>query len=1118
MANRQLELIAVPPDEAARYRIRTDLDTTLFVEAGAGSGKTTALVSRVLALIQSGVPLGEIAAITFTEKAGNELRDRLRRELEAAGPAPIVRDALDVLDGAPIGTLHSFAQRLLSENPVEAGLPPAVEVLDEVTSGLEFERRWVAFRDELLADPGLERTILLFTAAGARDDALRVLAMAFDDNWDLVAERVPPAAPEPPPIAALVGPAVSALRAACARAGECTTDGDSMVKRLGEISGMLDEIEAAPTEYDVLDALGRAPSFKVAKCGDQRRWPDLPALRALVAAAGDQLAIARRDVTAACARRLGSAVRGFTLAAAAERRAAGRLEFHDLLVLARSLVGDPAVAGRLHQRYRHLLLDEFQDTDPIQVELAVRIAAVAGSRAPDVPWAAVEVRPAQLFVVGDPKQSIYRFRRADISMFIAAKRRFGEERGATVELTANFRTVAPVIDWVNDVFRVLMEDKGEHEVPSQPDYVPLDAMRAAAPTGPAVAVAGPQAHPRATTAAELRRAEAASVAATVNTALEEGWSVDGDGDGWRPARLGDITILVPARTSLPFLEDALDAAGIPFRAESSSLVYATRAVRDLLLVLRAVDDPTDSLRTVAALRTPLLGCGDDDLFRFKVEWHGTWSFQVPQPATVPAGDPVARGLAYLGSLFEARRWAAPSELLMRIAEERLAFELGFAEGRPRDVWRRLRFVIDQARAWSEATGGSVRDYLHWVDQQTAEGSRVSESVLPETDDDAVRIMTIHAAKGLEFPITIVSGLTSGPGGRTASAQVVFPPRGEPGYRFGKAVETAEFTAWTPIDEQMEFHERIRLLYVACTRARDHLVVSLHRKARATPPAQRAMTNAELLVDGIGVERLEAMAVVGEQAVGRAAPLVVPAAPIVDFDTWRAERDAALARSRRPGTVSATALTAEGAPDAGSDHEPMSTDAGLEKRPRDLDLPPWLKGRYGTAVGRAVHGVLQTVDLARGTGVAAAVAAQCEAEAIPERAADVEQLVRAALGSVSIVEAAASPHWREVYACTPVGDRLLEGYVDLLYRTRAGLVVVDYKTASTADLDTRMLTYRTQGASYALTVEAATGEPVVRVTFVFLTAAGAVERDLPDLAGAVADVRAQILAGRDVEAG
>src|SRR5204862_4122957 len=131
---------------------------------------------------------------------------------------------------------------------------------------------------------------------------------------------------------------------------------------------------------------------------------------------------------------------------------------------------------------------------------------------------------------------------------------------------------------------------------------------------------------------------------------------------------------------------------------------ATRAVRDLLMVLRAVDHPTNTMHTVAALRTPLLGCGDDDLFRFKVEARGTWSYLVPQRETVPADDPVGAGLAYLATLYEERRWRAPSELLDRIARDRRALELGFAEGRARDVWRRLRFVIDQARAWSEATG------------------------------------------------------------------------------------------------------------------------------------------------------------------------------------------------------------------------------------------------------------------------------------------------------------------------------------------------------------------------------------------------------------------------------
>jgi len=212
-------------------------------------------------------------------------------------------------------------------------------------------------------------------------------------------------------------------------------------------------------------------------------------------------------------------------------------------------------------------------------------------------------------------------------------------------------------------------------------------------------------------------------------------------------------------------------------------------------------------------------------------------------------------------------------------------------------------------------------------------------------------------------------------------------------------------------------------------------------------------------------------------------------------------------------VAATALTDEGAHD--SEGVP---DAGLQKRPRDIDLPPWLKGRYGTAVGRAVHGVLQTIDLATGTGLDEAVSAQCEAEAVPNRADDVRRLALSALDSPSVREAASCPHWREVYACTPIGGRLLEGYIDLLYRGPNGLVVVDHKTAATSDpeeLDRRVEGYRIQGASYALTVGASTDEPVVRVTFLFLTPGGAVERHLSNLDEAVAQVRGLVSAGQEV---
>jgi ATP-dependent exoDNAse (exonuclease V) beta subunit len=197
------------------------------------------------------------------------------------------------------------------------------------------------------------------------------------------------------------------------------------------------------------------------------------------------------------------------------------------------------------------------------------------------------------------------------------------------------------------------------------------------------------------------------------------------------------------------------------------------------------------------------------------------------------------------------------------------------------------------------------------------------------------------------------------------------------------------------------------------------------------------------------------------------------------------------------------------------------DPGLQKRPRDLDLPPWLKGRYGTAVGRAVHGVLQTVDLATGQGLDDAVAAQCQAEAVPERAPEVRRLVQDALGSAIVRAAADAPHWREVYACTPLGDRLLEGYVDLLYRGGDGLVVVDHKTSASndpAELDRRVEGYRLQGAAYAVAVGRATGEAVTRVVFLFLTPHGAVERELSDLPGAMEDVERLMAAGQELVTG
>jgi len=1094
---------------------RDGLAETLFVEAGAGSGKTKSLVDRVVALVLRGVPLRHIAAITFTEKAAAELRDRIRLRLEARhrDPATPAQDAarcaeaLRDVDAAAISTLHAFAQRILTEHPIEAELPPNVDVLDEVASEIAFEERWRAFRDELLDDPALERTLLLADALGVGLDGIRQLAVEFDANWDLATDpdRVPWQADEPPALD--VHPCLAIVDELEAARASCTDPSDTLLPHLEAIAGFGGALRGAADEYETLGWLAGDDGRGHLNAGRASNWPEPD--KATLQQHMRDLRRARDEacagITAAVLQRLAVEARTFVIRCAGERRREGRLEFHDLLVMARQLLrGEHGTAVRhaLRERYQRLLLDEFQDTDPIQIELAVLIAsphAIAGQQ----PWDQVEVDPGRLFFVGDPKQSIYRFRRADIALFLRARGRFAAEPVEPVRLTTNFRTTPPIVAWVNHVFGRLIQPAEA----SQPEYQPLapSPLRTAAPCGPGVALLGIEPLDRAVHAADdVRAAEARAVADTITRAVTEPWQIldraAGEPDRWRDCELGDITVLLPARTSLPMLEDALDRYGIAYRAESSSLVYSTREVRDLMAAMRAVADPTDALALVTALRSALFGCGDDDLVTWKARHGGGWNLRAPLPEDAPEDHPVRVALRLLRSLHDRGPWTTPSELLDTLCRERRLFELGYAQGRPRDLWRRLRFVIDQARAWHQAEGGTLREYLDWARMQASESARVAETILPESDDDSVRIMTIHASKGLEFPVTILSGLSTGSRRPRSGVQVVWPPDGAVGIKASASVTTPQYDDFKPIDEQMDHHERLRLLYVAATRAQDHLVVSLFRKSRAHAPDHPSkLTSAELLAEAT------------EQAPGQvsltgtSAARPTPARPagddrpaLVEHATWQAERERALSTSARRRSVGA------------SDVQRMlqaQLDEGDQKDALDLDLPAWRKGRYGTAVGRAVHAVLQTVDLASGAGLDDAVAAQAAAEGVIGLEDAIAELARAALGSPSVRQAAVNERWRETYVATSIGDITLEGYIDLLYRGPDGLVVVDYKTASSSsDLDQRLAHYRSQGGAYALAVARATGQDVARVVFVFLTPDGAIERELPDLAAATADVR------------
>ena len=331
----------------------------------------------------------EIAAVTFTEKAAAELRDRIRRELEQvatnsppedAADASRARAALDELDGAAVSTLHAFAQRLLSENPIEAGLPPRIDVLDDIGSQVAFEDRWMRFVDLLLDDPALERALLLALNADtglSRPPHHRPrLQRQLGPRAGAHGSRARPAATRGWPGSSASSGACARWRARVATPTTSWPSGSAGCPRGSTASS------TRPTSTSSSACSPRASPKITETAGRKDNWPstcDVQAVRAAAIEVREHAEALTDAVTEATIRRLAWEIAQFTLREADERRQSGQLEFHDLLVLARSVLRDPQhgwdVRRRLRARYTHLLLDEFQDTDPIQCDLAALLAS-----------------------------------------------------------------------------------------------------------------------------------------------------------------------------------------------------------------------------------------------------------------------------------------------------------------------------------------------------------------------------------------------------------------------------------------------------------------------------------------------------------------------------------------------------------------------------------------------------------------------------------------------------------------------------------------------------------------------------------------------------------------------
>jgi ATP-dependent helicase/nuclease subunit A len=1107
-------------DQEARDRIVGAHDANLFVDAGAGSGKTKQLVDRVVSMVACRYlkSVSGLAAITFTENAATELRTRIREALETAssetgssetgssetgsfetgssetGSSETGRTAqeqarcslaLTELDDAAITTLHGFAARLLTDAPMEAGLPPGFRVQDAIRASIDSDAWWRCLLDDWYGDETLADVWRAGLTLDLNPAFLKEVLASFDGNWDLLAGR--PIAMQPMPALnaeALLRP----LRRLVAYAGGKGPGADRLTDRIDRVLTPL--LREASAESDPLQVLAVLRGTPLKDAGNAGAWTKAGLDKATAcaflgearAAVDAQLTACRAAVTTTLAERLRQAVLGH----AAARRDRGELWFHDLLVYAvRLLRDDNEVRAAVRERWPVICVDEFQDTDPLQVELVHLIAGLdEGS------WADAAIDGGRLFFVGDPKQSIYRFRRAEVGLFAQVRDRYD---GGRLTLVQNFRSRPGVLQVINELFgRLLGDDPAT-------GYDPLHAARqaVAGDPGPDVLLVG---GPSAQRISEIREAEADHIASTLARARGS-WLTGGTPETSHPASFGDMAILVPARTSLGQLEDALGRYAVPYRIMSRSLIWESDTVRDLITVLQAIDDPADPVALVAALRHPMFGCSDDDLVAWKLA-GGTWRYDT-SPVRDAAESPVADAMAALRRYHDLRWWLPVNILLDRIIRERRAVELTAAHRRPRDHWRRLRFLTDQARMFLDNGGGGLTSFVRWALEQIDRAADAIETVTPERDDDAVAILTIHGSKGLEFPIVALTGINTPP---LTRGQVIWPADGPPEITLHKEFKTPGFTAAQQAEKVLDQQEQLRLLYVGMTRAEDHLIVSIHHHPpQHGRPDTHAMRLSQML------PALEAAGAACELA-GRPVPAGGPG-PAAATDGASAEARRRFLTSREELLKSAVAglpTTATGLAEtaAGESQEPADPLEAAAAGDAAEPVAGWPAARSGTTLGSTVHRALEILDLAQATGRAVdhAVTAACAELGIPQLAGEVRSRVQAALTAQIVQLAATRRHWKEVPVVAELGGRVVEGFIDLVVETDAGLVVVDYKTdsvPSAADIQAKAQHYAPQIRAYAQALALATGLRIAPPQLLFCQASStnAVTVSLPALRAA-----------------
>ncbi len=857
-------------DQADRDEISTALDDTLIVEAAAGTGKTTELVRRIVRVIETGrAEVTGIVAVTFTEKAAGELKLRLREALEearggsASGSAERNRldGALGRLEEAQVSTIHGFCADLLRERPVEARIDPLFTVLTEAQAERTYDEAFHYWLESQLADPpeGVKRSLRrpMFSGFGAQveggDGPIDRLRRAgreliqwrdFDGDW----QRPPfDRASRVDGLVQLLNGFTDLLEPP--GAAHDTLYADSWAAR--KLAAEIRRTESvASRDYDRLEAglieLSRNRSFKDARKGSGKNYRSgVPREDVWQAYENLQNALLdfEADANADLAVALRGELRGCVLAYEAAKARAGALDFLDLLLKTRDLIRDnPEVRSSFQQRFKRIFVDEFQDTDPLQAEILLLLAA-GDPAATD--WRKTRPLPGKLFLVGDPKQSIYRFRRADVGIYCSVYEMLQAARARRVTLRTSFRARPNIQRAINTAFEPVMTGDPDG---LQATYVPLEPFRSDSEEQPSVVVL-PVPEPygyRRVSNVSIEKSLPDAVGAFIDWLVNEsGWKVaerpsaaksslaPTAARGFRP---GEAEHLVPIqarhicllfRRFVSFQEDmtrpyveALEARGIPHLLVGGRSFHNRAEIETLRAALAAIEWPEDELSVFATLRGSLFAISDEELLEYRQRAGHFHPFRIPNELP-PNLAPIFEALQLLQRLHRSRNRVPVAATIAALLDATRA-HVGFAlEHGGEQVLANVAHVGDLARRYEAEGGLSFRGFIDELRAQ-AESGEAGEAPILEEGSDGVRLMTVHKAKGLEFPIVILADITARLRASAASRSIDAERR-------VCAIRLAGCAPADLIEHESEEllrdeAEGMRVAYVAATRARDLLVV------------------------------------------------------------------------------------------------------------------------------------------------------------------------------------------------------------------------------------------------------------------------------------------------------